>query len=261
MSEIYISIPPFQEQIKIAKFSDRKTAQIDKAISQKEKLIELLKERRQVIIQDAVTKGLNPNVKLKDSGIEWIGKIPEHWKVKRLKYVCQMLVSNVDKHLKPLETSVKLCNYVDVYKNDFITNEINFMNATATKDEIKRFKIQINDVIITKDSEDWLDIGVPSLVKYEEENLICGYHLAILRSKQFLEGGFFYRALLNQKIRTQFSINSNGVTRYGISHGAILNTWIALPPLLEQQQISEHIENQSAKIAKSISQQEKLIEK
>lgn len=84
--------------------------------------------------------------------------IPEHWEVKRLKNICEMLVSNVDKHTKPIEHPVKLCNYVDVYKNDFITSAIEFMQATATIDEIGRFKIKINDVIITKDSEDWLNM-------------------------------------------------------------------------------------------------------
>lgn len=73
--------PPKEEQTAIAQFLDRKTAQIDKAIAQKEKLIELLKERRQILIHKAVTRGLNPKVKLKPSGVEWIGEIPEHWEV------------------------------------------------------------------------------------------------------------------------------------------------------------------------------------
>lgn len=80
-SSVDLLIIPSKEQIAIASFLDRKTAQIDKAIAQKEKLIELLKERRQILIHNAVTKGLNPNVKMRDSGVEWIGEIPEHWNV------------------------------------------------------------------------------------------------------------------------------------------------------------------------------------
>src|SRR5690606_30157600 len=80
-------LPLPAEQTRIAQFLDRKTAQIDKAIAQKERLIELLKERRQILIHNAVTKGLNPNVKMKDSGVEWIGEIPEHWEVRRIKHV------------------------------------------------------------------------------------------------------------------------------------------------------------------------------
>ena len=76
--------PPVNEQKAIANFLDQKTAEIDGLIADKEKLIELLQEKRQAIITEAVTKGLNPNVKMKDSGIEWIGEIPEHWNLRRL---------------------------------------------------------------------------------------------------------------------------------------------------------------------------------
>ena len=80
-------VPPLSEQTAIAAFLDRKTALIDQAIGIKEKQIELLKERRRILIHKAVTRGINPNVKMKDSGVEWIGEIPEGWEVKRLKYI------------------------------------------------------------------------------------------------------------------------------------------------------------------------------
>ena len=84
MKAITVAIPPLAEQTRIAEFLDRKTAQIDQAIAQKERLIELLNERRQVMIHQAVTRGLDPNVPMKDSGIEWIGEIPAHWEVSKL---------------------------------------------------------------------------------------------------------------------------------------------------------------------------------
>lgn len=87
MARIYCLIPPIQEQTKIAQYLDTQTATIDQLIQQKEKLIELLKEKRQVVINEAVTKGLNPNAKMKDSGIEWLRDVPEHWEVKKLKYL------------------------------------------------------------------------------------------------------------------------------------------------------------------------------
>ena len=87
MKNIFLSIPSQKEQITIVDFLDQKTTQIDQAISIKQKQIELLKERQQIIIQQAVTKGLDPNVPMKDSGIEWIGMIPEHWKISKLKYL------------------------------------------------------------------------------------------------------------------------------------------------------------------------------
>ena len=87
MRTIIIAIPTYDEQTLIANFLDQKTAQIDAAIAIKEQQIELLKERKQIIIQQAVTQGLDPNVPMKDSGVEWIGQIPEHWEVKRAKYL------------------------------------------------------------------------------------------------------------------------------------------------------------------------------
>jgi type I restriction enzyme S subunit len=252
IGNIKIPFPPLAEQTKIANYLDRKTAQINQAIAQKEELIELLKERRQVLIHQAVTQGLDSSVEMKDSGVEWIGDVPKHWEVKRIKHIAEMLVSNVDKHIKKLERPVQLCNYVDVYKNDFITNEIDFMKVTATKSEIERFKIKIGDVIITKDSEDWLDIGVPALVKYEEENLICGYHLAILRPFPNVNGSFLFRVISNIYVRTQFSVKANGVTRYGISHGAILRTFVAIPPKEEQIEIANYIDIQTEKIQTAI---------
>lgn len=85
-----IPLPNFEEQTAIANYLDEKTVQIDTLIEKKQKLIELLKEERTAIINQAVTKGINPKVKFKPSGIEWLGDIPEHWEVKRLKYLSEI---------------------------------------------------------------------------------------------------------------------------------------------------------------------------
>src|SRR5690606_37938448 len=83
----YVPVPTVNEQVAIANFLDQKTAEIDALIADKEKLIQLLQEKRQAIITEAVTKGLTPNVRMKDSGIEWIGEIPEHWSIIKMKYL------------------------------------------------------------------------------------------------------------------------------------------------------------------------------
>ncbi|MDA3916548.1 MAG: restriction endonuclease subunit S [Deltaproteobacteria bacterium] len=197
--------------------------------------------------------------KYKDSGVEWIGDIPTQWSTNRLKFISKMFVSNVDKNIKKLEIPVKLCNYVDVYKNNYITNNLLFMQVTATGEEIIRFKIKIGDVLITKDSEDWLDIGVPSLVKYEEPNLLCGYHLAIIRAYHQICGEFLFWSLLAQYNRIYFSIMANGVTRYGISQGVINNTWLLCPPYQEQITIATFLNCKTAKIDQAIAIKKKQI--
>ena len=85
---------------------------------------------------------LKPYPQMKDSGVEWLGDVPEHWAVRRLRNTSEMRVSNVDKHTRDDEQPVRLCNYVDVYKNDHIRFGMDFMCATATTDEIERFQLR-----------------------------------------------------------------------------------------------------------------------
>lgn len=133
-------------------------------------------------------EGLKPYPRMKDSGVEWLGEVPEHWEVARLRHAVDMRVSNVDKHTKEGDEPVRLCNYVDVYKNERITGGLPFMQATASTDEVERFRLQPDDVLITKDSESWNDIGVPAFVETSAHDLVCGYHLALLRPGADLQG-------------------------------------------------------------------------
>lgn len=105
MAHVKLMVPSYEEQSKIARFLDQKTTQIEDAISIKEKQIELLKERKQIIIQKAVTQGLNADVQMRDSGVDWIGQIPSHWKVKRLKYVTK-IVKRIIGHEGPSVLSI-----------------------------------------------------------------------------------------------------------------------------------------------------------
>ncbi|WP_169432983.1 restriction endonuclease subunit S [Desulfotignum balticum] len=195
----------------------------------------------------------------KDSGVEWIGEIPAHWDKIRLKFSSEMITSNVDKNISNFEIPVKLCNYVDVYKNTYITNHIPFMEVTAAKEEIKRYILQKNDVLITKDSEDWLDIGVPALVTHEEPKLLCGYHLAILRAHHYIIGTFLHWALLAKYNRIQFSTQANGITRFGISQGVIKNIWLVFPTIQEQIFIANFLEHKTRKIDQTVAIKEKQI--
>ena len=193
---IYTCVPPLPEQTAIVRYLDHTDELIRRYVSSRERLIELLEEYRQAIIHHAVTQGLDPDVRLKPSGIKWLGDVPAHWEVRRLQHAVNMKVSNVDKHIKEGELPVRLCNYVDVYKNDRITESVPFMRATATTDEIERFRLEIGDVLITKDSEVWNDIGVPALVEYSARDLVCGYHLALLRPlKAVINGAYLFRSL------------------------------------------------------------------
>ena len=168
---------------------------------------------------------LKPYPNMKDSGVEGLGKVPAHWDVLRLRNVTEMRVSNVDKHSRQNEAQVRLCNYVDVYKNDRIRPGMPFMRATATANEIERFGLRSGDVLITKDSEVWNDIGVPAIVEETEEanpRVVSGYHLALLRPyPERINSDYLFRSLQSTAIASQLHVQANGVTRFGLTHNAI----------------------------------------
>jgi type I restriction enzyme S subunit len=203
---------------------------------------------------------LKPYPAMKDSGVPWLGNVPEHWGVRRLRNVVDMRVSDVDKHTREGEQAVRLCNYIDVYKHDRIHLQMSFMRATASADEIARFRLETGDVLITKDSEVWTDIGVPALVKETADDLICGYHLALLRSLHGrLNGEYLFRALQSTAVAYQFHVEANGVTRYGLSHAAIKSIWLPLPPLPEQTAIVRFLDHVDQRIRRYIRAKQKLI--
>lgn len=147
--------------------------------------------------------------KMKDSGVKWLGRVPEHWRVWRLKNVAEVHVSNVDKYSRESEIKVLLCNYVDVYRNDFIRTGLPFMRATATAREIERVGLRSGDVLITKDSEVWNDIGVPALVGEIDSGGVSGYHLALLRPDLArTHPGYLFRALQSAAVASQFHVHA-----------------------------------------------------
>ena len=253
--------PTQKEQLTIVKFLKAQNLLSQKFIHNKRRLIELLKEQKQNVINQAVTKGLDPNVKLKPSGVEWIGDIPEHWDVRRLRTLAVVRASGVNKHVVEDEIPVMLCNYVDVYKNDRITESLDFMKATATSEEIEVFELKAGDVIITKDSESWNDIAAPAFVPDTLQGVICAYHLALIRpfSKE-IESEFLFRAFLSDPVADQFRIAAAGVTRFGLARGAIKGAFFPLPPLDEQQSIIAHINEKCAEISQTISRAEREID-
>ncbi|MDG1279617.1 MAG: restriction endonuclease subunit S [Algoriphagus sp.] len=257
--DIKLPYPPIDEQNKIVEYLQFKLKRIDRFILKKKQLIKLLNKQKEAIINQAVTKGLDSKAKMKPSGIDWLGDVPEHWEVKKLKYVANCFPSNIDKHSKEDEMQVRLCNYTDVYKNDFITNNMELMIATASNDQIEKFTLLKGDVIITKDSETADDIANPALVIEELENVVCGYHLSVLRPYSKLEGSYLLRALQCKAINVQFEVCSNGVTRVGLGVYDMKSAKIPLPPKDEQQLIVNHIVSEVDKIHKTISTIEKEI--
>ncbi len=196
----------------------------------------------------------------KDSGVEWIGPVPEHWEVKRLRHVAHFANSGVDKKSYDGQQSVKLCNYTDVYYNEFITDALPFMEATASDAEIAAFTLKQGDVLMTKDSEDPSDIGIPALVANDMPGVVCGYHLTVVRTGNKTLGGYLHRSIQSHPTKAHFLVESPGITRYGLSQDAIGDIAICLPPSSEQSTIAAALDRETARIDALIAKKTRFVE-
>ena len=180
------------------------------------------------------------------------------WSVEPLGSVAEIRTSNVDKKSNPSEKPVRLCNYMDIYSCEYITEDIEFMEATATPAEIQRFSVKRGDVLITKDSETPDDIGIPTVVVDEIDNLVCGYHVALIKpDRDKVDSIYLAKQLATIDTARYFGRLANGSTRYGLANKSIADTPIRLAPLPQQQRIAEILST----IDEAIEQTEALIAK
>ena len=260
MAEIYITFPSLSEQTAIATFLDQKTAQIEQAIALKQKQIELFKERKQLVIQHAVTKGLNPHAPMRDSGVEWIGEIPEHWIVKRLR-VLGTTQNGISAGAEYFGTGFPFVSYGDVYNNRELPEEVKGLAMSPIEDR-KQYSIQAGDILFTRTSETIQEIGFTSVcMKTIDNATFSGFLIRFRPAKNLIFKGFskyYFSAAMH---RSYFVKEMNLVTRASLSQELLKNLPVILPPLNEQEQIYSFIETQSAKIDKAIDIQQQQINK
>ena len=252
---IKIPIPPLSEQQKIAQFLDDKTAKIDQAVDLAEKQIALLKEHKQILIQNAVTRGLNPDVPLKDSGVEWIGQVPEHWEVKKLKFV-----SKINQHTLPENTNGSLSiKYVDIGSVSF-ENGIEKVENFSFKNAPSRARRLANrgDIVV---STVRTYLKAITMVKEEHQDCIFSTGFAVITSNKCLEDNFFELYAKSDAFTEQVSVFSKGMSYPAINSTDLSNLWITVPPISEQQKIADYLEIQVSKINQAIALKTAHIEK
>lgn len=239
------AMPSDKEASTISNFLDHEIAKIDNLIEKQNQLIDLLKEKRQAVISHAVTKGLNPDVSMKDSGVEWLGDVPEHWNVTKLKYACASIIAG------PFGSSITKDMYVnDGYKvygqEQVIPNDFNIGDYfISPKDfyKLSRYEIKVGDILISCVGTfgkiavfpDWARPGIinPRLIK------------ATLVPK--MNPSFIREFLKSKVVSKQFELLSRGGTM-GVINIAILNEiMISIPPIEEQNSINEFIYSQKKK--------------
>jgi type I restriction enzyme, S subunit len=200
LNETHIPLPPLPEQKKIANI----LSTWDRAIESTEKLIAAKHKRKASMMQQLLTG----NVRLPGFTGEWLNA--------PIGTLGAVTFSSVDKKSVSDEVAVKLCNYVDVYRNQYITGKIQFMQATATSSEIAKFELRKGDVLFTKDSETADDIANTATVLDDLPGVVCGYHLGMIRPNSKCHGPFLGAAMMLPSTRLQFSTIANGAIRYGL---------------------------------------------
>jgi len=254
IGDVFIPIPIAKEQTAIANYLDRKTAEIDQLIAQKERLLSLYEEEKTAIINQAVTRGINPDVKLKDSGIDWLGEIPEHWKIKRLRYIgsCQ---NGVSKGGDYFGSGFPFISYGDVY-NDFILPQQVKGLAESTENDRVNYSVRKVDILFTRTSETADEIGLTSTcLKTVEDPIFSGFLIRFRPNENNLFEGFSKYYFSSTLHRLFFVKEMNIVTRASLSQDLLKKLPILLPSIQEQKQIAlyldEAMEHINAKIAKT----------
>lgn len=258
-SNLTLPLPSYDQQRLIANFLDQKTVQIDAAITIKEQQIELLKERKQIIIQQAVTQGLDPNVPMKDSGVEWIGRIPKHWEVKRIKHVTSKIGSGVTPSgggSTYLDEGIPLLRSQNIHFNRIDLTDVARISRKTYQD-MSNSQVNKGDVLLNITGG---SIGRCYFVDTDED-MNVNQHVCIVRPMKNIETIFLNAFLASEVGQGQIWFFQQGGGREGLNFQALKNFLLALSPKAEQEQIVCFIEKESAKLNESIELQRKQIRK
>jgi type I restriction enzyme S subunit len=256
--EMRFPIPPLSEQHQIVSYLDRKTAQIDSLIEKTQRKIELLKENRISLINEAVTKGLNPHVEMKDSGLEWIGEIPSHWVNSKLGFYTTKIGSGSTPRGGSevyLDEGVPFIRSQNVHFRGLILDGISFIDD-KTHLAMLGSKVEEGDVLLNITGG---SIGRCCVVQVKNE-MNVNQHVSIIRTKPSLSNFFLNYILQSDVGQLQVRYNISGGNREGLTIEGIRDFQITLPPLSEQLQIVSYLDEHTQLIDKTVSVEERRIE-
>lgn len=257
--KMLLPVPKQSEQIQISTFLDKKTKEIDTAIAKKQRLIDLLKEQKAILINQAVTKGLNPNVPMKDSGVEWIGEIPAHWELKKLK----QLTSKIGSGITPsgggttyLDEGIPLLRSQNIHFNKISLTDVARISRKV-HESMANSKVKAGDVLLNITGG---SIGRCFYVSLHNE-MNVNQHVCIIRPTIEIETIFLNSLLFSEVGQSQIWFFQQGGGREGLNFKALKNFHIPLPPRTEQIEIEKFCTNISNKIEKVIDLEIQTIQK
>ena len=258
LSSHVVAAPKFAEQQAIASGLDRETTRIDALISKKTRFIELLKEKRQALITHAVTKGLDQTVKMKDSGVEWIGKVPEHWDTIKIARLGPLTKANGGSKQDNVDSGVSCIRYGDLYTTHeyFIRGSRSYIGP----DKLGEYTpIRYGDALFAASGETFGDIG-RSAVNLLREEAFCGGDVIVLRPTTNLDPLFLGYALDSMSSKAQKALMGKGYTVVHIYADQLRELIVALPPATEQEAIGTALNRATSRIDALIAKTQRSID-
>lgn len=260
LKQIIIVVPTVYEQQKISNYLDKKVSQIDYIISKQKSLIEKYKAYKQSLITETVTKGLNKNVPMKDSGIDYLGYIPYNWSVKRLRFM-GTLQNGISKSSEYFGFGYPFLSYGDVYKNEVIPKTVVGLVNSSEQDR-ESYSVKEGDVFFTRTSETIEEVGIASIcMENIKDATFAGFIIRFRPMTDELYKGYskyYFRCEIHRKF---FVKEMNLVTRASLSQELLKKLPILIPSVEEQKGIADFLDKKCEAIDSAISKKEQLIEK
>jgi type I restriction enzyme S subunit len=260
--DLPIILPPHKEQQRILAFLDDKCAKIDEAVKIKEDQIALLRERRQIIIQDAVTRGLNPTARMKESGIDWIGQLPEHWSSKLLRHAFNFHKGLTITKENLQEDGIPCVNYGEIHSKygfevDPSRHPLKCVDLTYLKNN-EASLLKRGDFVFADTSEDIEGSG--NFTYFNSDiNAFAGYHTVIAKPKVPMNDRFMAYLMDSRSFRTQVRTEVKGVKVFSISQSILKNTVVWFPPSNEQASIVAYLDSKCSQIDGALKMKEEQI--
>ncbi len=243
---ITFPLPAYKEQQKIAQFLDDKIKRIESLIKKKKELIELLKEERAAIINQAVTKGINPDAEMKDSGIEWLGEVPKHWNVSKLKYLSRIRYG-LGQPPKQVEGGLPMIRATNVERGRIVKKDMMFVSSEDVPKEREPFLCE-NEIIVVRSGAYTADSAI---IPKEYEGAVAGYDMVV--TPKAIQPKFLSYGLLSQyMLNFQLDIQKLRAAQPHLNAEELGATLVLCPPFHEQTIITEYITKRVSEIDKTI---------
>lgn len=258
-----VAFPPLDEQAAIGNFLDRETAKIDALVAEQEKLIALLKEKRQALISHAVTKGLDPNVPMKDSGVEWLGQVPAHWKICALRRIVKSIEQgwSPDCFSRPAdgdEWGVLKAGCVNRGKFDEADNKA----LPREFQPVEEYEVRAGDVLMSRASGSPELVGSTAFVRQTRSRLMLSDKIFRLRLGDEVDPEFFVASLNARALRSQIEIALSGGNGFAsnLPQSMLLDFFMCVPPIKEQRQIALKLDNAGNQLESLTTEAERAID-